>query len=128
MARPLRYRYKAIITRVIDGDSVEAEVDLGLYVKTMIKIRLSGINCPERYTEAGKRAKQYVKELLEGKEVEIQTFKQGSFARWLATIYLGPLVVNPHLIEKGHAVEYRKSKEPVSHQEESPESPQVAYE
>lgn len=108
-SRPLRYRYKAIVTRVIDGDSLELEVDMGLYIKCEITARLSGINCPEMNTQAGKQCKLYVKEMIEGKEVEIQTFKQGSFKRWLVTVYVGPLVLNPHLVEKGMAVEYRKT-------------------
>lgn len=41
------YDYQATITRVIDGDTVEAVLDLGLDVHVLAKIRLFGINAPE---------------------------------------------------------------------------------
>lgn len=41
--------------RVIDGDSVEARLDLGHYVQVLVITRLMGIDTPERSTEAGKQ-------------------------------------------------------------------------
>ncbi len=41
------YEYRARITRVIDGDTVEAEIDLGFHVSLTVTLRLAGINAPE---------------------------------------------------------------------------------
>lgn len=41
------YIYRARVTRVIDGDTVEADVDLGFSVKISTKLRLYGIDAPE---------------------------------------------------------------------------------
>ena len=40
------YEYRARITRVIDGDTVEAEIDLGFHVTFTATLRLTGINAP----------------------------------------------------------------------------------
>ncbi len=41
------YEYRARIVRVIDGDTVEAEVDLGFHISSRMMLRLFGINTPE---------------------------------------------------------------------------------
>lgn len=85
------YTYKAKIIRVIDGDTMEVLVDLGMYVKMTITIRLFGIDTPEirgEEREEGLKVKDYVKSLIEGKEVLIKTHKdsKGKYGRWLAEI------------------------------------------
>jgi micrococcal nuclease len=107
MARAAKYRYEATVKRVIDGDTAEVEVDLGLTVFCNIIVRFAGINCPEKNTPEGKVAKEYVTKLLTGKLIEVQTIKKDSFGRWLATLWDGPLHINKHLIDAGHAKEYR---------------------
>ena len=43
------YLYKATVTRVVDGDTVDLEIDLGMSVFAKQRIRLAGINTPETY-------------------------------------------------------------------------------
>ena len=41
------YHYKAQLVRVIDGDTIEADIDLGFKTWTRRKVRLAGIDTPE---------------------------------------------------------------------------------
>lgn len=105
------YTYKAKITNVVDGDTVDADIDLGFYMTAKIRFRLSRIDTPEvRGPERpeGLKAKQFLIDLLEKHEYNctIKTEKAGKFGRWLADIYIGDLNVNDYLVENGHAKLY----------------------
>jgi micrococcal nuclease len=119
------WHYRAVIMRVIDGDTVVAAIDMGFQNIKMERLRLAGIDAPElRPRKAGRteedvqdekaRARvttERVRELVEGRQVVIQTKKTGKFGRWLADIYLPDdpsRTVNQVLLEEGLAVEYPK--------------------
>ena len=55
----LMYTYKAKLIRVIDGDTIEASVDLGFGLRYQMLIRLHGINTPETRTRNLKEKKRY---------------------------------------------------------------------
>jgi len=89
------YEYKAKIISVYDGDTVRADIDLGfgIWHKDQV-IRLAGINAPEmrgeaKEKEAGKLARDKLREKILDKEVKLVTFKdkKGKYGRWLAEIY-----------------------------------------
>lgn len=62
---PVPYAYKARVTRVVDGDTVVVNIDLGLNVwKHGIHVRLLGVNAPELNTPIGLRCQAYAQELL----------------------------------------------------------------
>ena len=109
------YEYKAIIRRVVDGDTVDITLDLGFDILYNNRIRLHGIDAPESRTSdqeekvRGLAAKDRVKELCPvGSTVTIKTIKdgRGKFGRILGEIYVGDVNVNKQLIKEGHAVEY----------------------
>ena len=113
------YEYKAIIRRVVDGDTVDVTLDLGFDILYNNRIRLLGINTPESRTrdleekKLGLAAKDRVKELCPvGSTVMLKTTKdgRGKFGRILGEIFVGDPIgvqsVNKLLIEEGHAVEY----------------------
>ena len=83
------YAYKAIVTNVVDGDTVDVNVDLGFKVYSKQRIRLAGIDTPERGQPGYQEAKDRVTELVLNKEVCLQTFKASKFG-----YYLGILVVD----------------------------------
>jgi len=108
----MMYEYKAEVTRVIDGDTVEAVVDLGFGVSRKDKFRLAGINAPEMRgpeREAGKAAKQWLIDHLKSynNEVRIQTIKdkQGKYGRYLAELMTptGEFSINIAIVSFGHA-------------------------
>ena len=119
------YEYKVKITRVVDGDTVDAEVDLGFDTFIKDRIRLMGLDTPESRTRnkkekaLGLAAKARLKEIL--KEYKdtlfIRTSKEGKgkFGRILAEIFSSYsdntliqrfLSVNEMLIDEGHARRY----------------------
>ena len=112
------YEYKVKITRVVDGDTVDAEVDLGFDTFIKDRIRLMGLDTPESRTRnkkekaLGLAAKAYLKELLKENKGDIilRTSKEGKgkFVRILGTllIYDGKTSVNQMLIDEGHARNY----------------------
>jgi micrococcal nuclease len=103
------YEYKAKIIRVVDGDTVDAEVDLGFHVVITMKFRLAGINAPEMKTAEGKKAKSALISVIEGKTVKILTIKdkQEKYGRYLAIILENDKNnVNNWLVEQGLATPY----------------------
>lgn len=93
------YQYKAKCVKVIDGDSMEFNVDLGFHLTNRIRVRLKDIDTPEIFGKdndkiLGKKVKQFVCEQLfnfldqdvEPVEVVIATKKTSSFGWWLATV------------------------------------------
>ena len=101
------FRFSARVVRVIDGDTVEAEVLLlpGLTLTT--KLRLAGVNCPEVGTDAGVAAKRWVENLLPaGTPVVAELLRQDKFGgRWDAKVWTsdGP-DLGALLVAAGHAV------------------------
>jgi len=85
------YTYKAVCTRVIDGDTVELLINLGFNITHKIRGRLLDVNAPEIFSGTQKEAGQLVKEHLESqvlnKSVYVTTFKDKmSFNRWIVKI------------------------------------------
>ncbi len=100
------YTYKATIYNVVDGDTVDANIDLGFKMYTKQRLRLSHIDTPERgqpgYAEATARLKQ----LVLGKEVTITTHRQSKWGYFLADIMTGDVAVNQVMINEGFAKPY----------------------
>lgn len=102
------YEYQATILRVIDGDTVDAKVDLGFDIRFTMKLRLFGINAPEMRTPAGPLAKQHLIELIGTNPVMIQTLKdrKEKYGRYLATIVANGVNVNLQMVLDNHAIAY----------------------
>ena len=113
--------YKAEVVRVVDGDTVVVDLDLGFDVKMQQYLRLEGIDTPEIRTkdldekEAGFKAKEFVEKVLgEASAVYVQTTKTGKYGRYLATIYYVPAGtalkenLNQKLLDEGLAEPYGK--------------------
>ncbi len=54
------YRYAGEIMRVVDGDTVDVRMDLGFDVHVTERVRLLGVDTPERFTDPGREAIAYV--------------------------------------------------------------------
>jgi micrococcal nuclease len=114
------YNYEAIVDRVIDGDTVDLSVDLGFNVWVKQRIRLDGIDTPEKNTNLGAGLTVYMKGLLEKKSVLLVVSKKDKFGRYLGKIFLGDTTsINDKLINLGLAkVYYGTSKVGVWTEEE----------
>ena len=124
------YEYKAIVNRVVDGDTLDCTIDLGFSVWKKIRVRMEGINAPESRTrdleekERGLAAKARLVEILEYNDNHciLQVSGVGKYGRALAVVIVESLSpvstetgitkinVNKQLIEEGHAVEYHGGK------------------
>ena len=110
------YTYNCKLLRVIDGDTVTAQIDLGFDVWVTKTIRLTGINAPESRTrdkiekERGLAAKARLIEMLEGMKFKVQSFGVGKFGRCLGVLFVDDVNLNELLITEGHAVEYHGGK------------------
>tara|TARA_R100000700_G_C3037170_1_gene62972 strand:+ start:109 stop:477 length:369 start_codon:yes stop_codon:yes gene_type:complete len=120
------YNYKIRPVKVIDGDTIDAEIDLGFDIKTKKRIRFAGINTPESRTRdleekaKGLAAKDRVKQLLNGCDnITLQSHGLGKFGRCLGEIFLDKVdgkecltlkSLNELLIKEKHAVEYNGGK------------------
>lgn len=110
----MMYVYKMRLIRVIDGDTVEAEIDLGFHLSIRTSIRVYGVNCPEMKgatKEAGKAAKDFTAHwMTQDYEYRVKTEKPDKYGRCLGCImrYRNHEVeiLGCTLIENGLAVEY----------------------
>lgn len=110
------YEYRAQITRVIDGDTVEAEIDLGFHVTFTVTLRLAGINAPEtKGTERprGLAATRYLDSLITDltgstRELTVRTQKDVTekYGRYLAVLMVGDVNLNDRMLADGHAVPF----------------------
>ena len=111
------YTRRATVVNVVDGDTVDAVIDMGFYTKVTHRVRLLRVNCPEKFGETkelGLRAKGFTTNKLLGKDVYLVTQKTDSFKRWLGEVYFeedGELKnISDELLSNGHAVEYMVSE------------------
>ena len=110
------YNYRANLVRVIDGDTIVVKLDLGLkFHIDNFKIRLARINAPEMNTDEGKVAKQVICDMLNEKEIIVETLsdKTDKYGRYLGEIYIKEkdawININDCMISTGNAVSYRGS-------------------
>jgi micrococcal nuclease len=104
------YEYKAVVKKVVDGDTVDVTIDLGFNVQYTERVRLARINAPEMSTEAGKVVKTFMVDTLEGRNVTIKTEKNtfDKYGRWIAEVYYNEQSINQLLLDKNMAVLYGK--------------------
>lgn len=102
------YEYLATVVRVVDGDTVDIDIDLGFRIHTSQRVRLQGINAPEVSTQAGKDAKAYLANvLMPGDHVTVISSKPGAgdkYGRYLARIMDGATDISTMMVNTGHAV------------------------
>ena len=111
------WRFEAQLIRVIDGDTVDAMIDLGFSTHRSIRIRFYGINTPESRTrdkaekKRGKAATASLVEILDAESGKfiVQSLGGGKYGRCLGVLFtesLGETSVQQTLINEGHGVEY----------------------
>ena len=106
------------VTNVVDGDTIDVEIDLGFDISFSSRVRLAGIDTPESRTTnkaekaLGIEAKEYVKsKIKDAKEVVIKTEKMDSsekYGRILGWLFLdgSKVSVNEQMILDGYAWGY----------------------
>ena len=106
------------VTNVVDGDTIDVDIDLGFDISFSSRVRLAGIDTPESRTTnkaekvLGLEAKEYVKsKIKDAKDVVIKTEKMDSsekYGRILGWLFLdgSKVSVNEQMIADGYAWGY----------------------
>lgn len=103
------YEYKATLVRVVDGDTVVLDIDLGFGVwKHGERCRLAGIDAPEIPTSEGYTAADALAHKLTVSGLVAFTKKdsQDKYGRYLVTIFVGGENVNEWMVNNHYAVPY----------------------
>jgi endonuclease YncB( thermonuclease family) len=96
--------FSAPVIAVIDGDTIEV-----LHDRHSERIRLNGIDCPEKGQAYGHKAKDAVADLVFGKQVILQTYGLDKYGRTIADVQLHDGTnVNQRLVKDGWCWWYRK--------------------
>jgi micrococcal nuclease len=111
------YRVKQVI-KVVDGDTIDVDIDLGFSISYTQRVRLAGIDTPESRTldkaekALGLESKKHLAELLKfAKQIVIRTEKPDStekYGRILGWLFIDGATesVNASLVASGYAWDY----------------------
>lgn len=111
----MMYTYNATVLRVVDGDTVELNIDLGFRMWMRANCRLYGVNTPELNSsldvvrEKAIEAKEFVESKLKpGDKSSILSKKLDKYGRPLVRLFYGEEAkcINDELLEEGLAVEF----------------------
>lgn len=100
-AAPARPVLSGKVTRVVDGDTMDVMMASG-----PIRVRLHGIDAPERDQAGGADAAAWLARLL-SKTVQLEPVSQDKYARIVAVVYFADRNINSELVRTGHAWAYR---------------------
>ena len=102
------------IERVIDGDTIEAVLDLGFNIFFKVSIRIDGIDTPEKNTLQGKLVKTYTENWFKTGYFTLNSKKLDKYGRVLGTISKNEknttLDYSQHMISEGYARAYNGEK------------------
>jgi micrococcal nuclease len=122
------YKYNCVINRVIDGDTIDVDVDLGFDVVLKNKrVRLSGLDAAESRTKdkkedyVGEYTRDLLKKVLEAPTEAVLTsteHKRGKYGRIIGDLYIPSkdLTWSSYLLERGLVLP-----------EETPQAVKTAY-
>ena len=103
------YKYNAQVIKVIDGDTLDLFIDLGFKIGFNTRIRMIGIDTPEKWHPYGKVVKAYLQQILEGEKIYLDVTKKDKYGRYLGVVYLNEsdeVSVNQTLINENMAKAY----------------------
>jgi endonuclease YncB( thermonuclease family) len=78
---------KETVTRVIDGDTFRTS-------SRKHSVRLANVDTPEKGTKGGAKATQQLKDLIQGRKVEVSTVARDAYGRTVAKVKRGRIDVN----------------------------------
>ena len=120
------FEYRCKLIKVIDGDTIDVDIDLGfgVWLRNQ-RVRLFGIDTPESRTrdleekKYGLAAKDFLVKWTGAGELKIKTHKdeRGKFGRILGEIWTFDTNINDKMVYEHHAVPYHgQSKEEIEQQ------------
>ena len=107
---PSPWTYLVRACRVIDGDTIDATLDLGFRCQFSLPMRLDGINAAEHGTPSGDAATAFLTAIVAGgRDLVVTTRKEAAgdkYGRILAVLWIDGVNVCDELVSTGHAVPY----------------------
>lgn len=108
------HQYSVTVNRVVDGDTLDVDVDLGFNVVLKRKrVRITGIDTPELRTEEGRKARTFVIDWVFYKKqstapfiLRVEAHKEDKYGRILGTLWCNGEDLAQQLVLKGYAVTY----------------------
>ena len=107
------YIYRCEIVRVVDGDTIDVNVDLGWSISVRNqRIRLYGLDAPESRTrnleekKYGKASKKFVEDFLNSDNILLKTREKGKYGRYLGDFCVNDKWLCNEMIGAYHAVPY----------------------
>ena len=104
------------VDRVVDGDTIDISIDLGFDLTKKERVRLAGIDTPEKRTKdlaekkMGFQATEFLEmHLMEATKLTVKTEKDGKFGRMLGWLYKSEndvTSINETMIDEGYAWAY----------------------
>ncbi len=107
----LAWAFSGKVISIADGDTITVLRD-----KEQVRVRLYGIDTPERGQAFGKKAKQFTSKLVYGKVVEVEVMDTDRYGRTVALVAVNKQILNEELLKAGYAwVYYQYCHEMICH-------------
>ena len=90
------------VVRVADGDTVTVMDQ----AQQIYKVRLAGIDAPEKNQAYGERSRQSLYDMVNGKNVQLETHKRDKYGRHVGTLKVDKMDVNLTQVQRGMAWHY----------------------
>ena len=101
-------RFAGRVVGITDGDTISV-----MREGRSVRVRLEGIDCPERGQDFGQRAKQFTSEMAFGKDAVVEVRDVNRYGRLVARVSVGGEDVSLALLRSGLAWHYTKySRDP----------------
>lgn len=99
---------KIQVKKVIDGDSFDAEVIIAsnenehtTYESLSLRCRIGNIDAPDRGQAHHLESKQFLKELIEGKQLKVELIEKDRYNRYVVIPYLNENRLDEYLVQNG---------------------------
>ena len=93
------------VVGITDGDTITLLDDLD---KGVFRIRLAGIDAPEKKQPYGNKAKQFLSSLVSGRQVSVRFREIDRYGRMIGIIFCGGTEINLEMVRKGFAWHYAR--------------------
>lgn len=99
----LCWAWQGKVVGVSDGDTITV-----MHEGKGEKVRLYGVDCPEKHQDFGQKAKQFTSDLVFGKTVDVKPMDTDRYGRTVGIVSYDGVSLNAELIRSGHAWVYRQ--------------------
>ena len=97
------------VLKVSDGDTINIQkVENGKFVGEILRIRMYGMDAPEKTRDYGSESRQALEKLVTGKNLSVEVKNKDRYGRTVAIIYADGKNVNEEMVKTGNAWWYQE--------------------